>query len=85
MSSCLIAMVESPAADWIVNGLPFLKKTGVDLIKAAYKTEAEAEQKIPAGLASFYQQKYPDMHGKRTADIQCTLMFQSSASRTLPK
>ena len=42
------------------SGLPFVKKTALDLIKAEYKDD-EAAQKIPAGLAGFYQQKYPDI------------------------
>jgi phospholipase/lecithinase/hemolysin len=52
------------------SALPFIKKTGVDLIKADYKTEEEAEQQIPASLASFYRQKYPDAYGKRADEIQ---------------
>ena len=39
-------------------------------MKAHYKTEEEAEQKIPASLVSFYRQKYPDVYDKRAADIQ---------------
>lgn len=54
----------------IAADLPFVKKTGVDLIKAVYGSEEEAGQKIPSGLASFYQQKYPDVAAKRAADIQ---------------
>ena len=50
--------------------LPFLKKTGVELLNAVYGSEEEAGQKIPAGLASFYQQKYPNVAGKRASDIQ---------------
>jgi hypothetical protein len=54
----------------VPSGLPFIRKIAVELIKAEYKTDAEAAQKIPAGLASFYQQKYPDISGKRGADIR---------------
>ncbi len=54
----------------IAADLPFVKKTGVELIKAAYPTDDEAGQKIPAGLTAFYQQKYPDIAGKRASDIQ---------------
>jgi hypothetical protein len=58
------------ASGQLSSGLPFVKKTGVELIKAGYKSSEEAEQKIPAGLDAFYRQKYPDVYAKRTADIQ---------------
>ena len=64
------AVDDAIATGQLPSGLPFLKKTGVDLIKANYKSDEEAEQKIPASLVSFYRQKYPDVHGKRAADIQ---------------
>lgn len=58
------------AAGQIAADLPFVRKTGVQLIKATYQSDEEAGQKIPAGLASFYQQKYPDVAAKRATDIQ---------------
>jgi len=64
------AVDDALAIGQLSSGLPFLKKTGIDRIKAEYKTEEEAEQKIPASLASFYRQKYPDVYGKRAADIK---------------
>jgi len=51
-------------------GLPFVKKTGVELLKASYTSEEDAAQKIPAGLNSFYQQKYGDIWAKRSSDVQ---------------
>jgi hypothetical protein len=54
----------------VPSSLPFVKKTGLELIKGDYQTEQDAEQKIAAGLASFYQQKYPEILGKRTDDIR---------------
>ena len=59
----------SPPASF-PSSLPFVKKTGLELIKGDYQTEQEAEQKIAAGLASFYQQKYPEILAKRTDDIR---------------
>jgi hypothetical protein len=58
------------AAGEIAMGLPFLKKTGLALLKVDYKTGEEAQQKIPGGLASFYREKYPDIAGQRSGDIQ---------------
>jgi hypothetical protein len=54
----------------ISAGLPFVKMTGMALIQTAYQSDLEAEQKIPAGLAAFYKQKYPDAYSKQSADIK---------------
>jgi hypothetical protein len=54
----------------IAASLPFVKKTGAGLIQANYQTDAEAAQKIPAGLAAFYAQTYPDAAAKRAPEIQ---------------
>ena len=51
-------------------GLPFIKKTGVELLKATYTSEEDAAQKIPAGLNAFYQRKYGDIWTKRSNDVQ---------------
>jgi hypothetical protein len=58
------------AAGQIAGDLPFVKKTGVQLIKTGYQSDEEAGQKIPADLVSFYQQKYPDVASKRVTEIQ---------------
>jgi hypothetical protein len=50
--------------------LPFVKKTGVELLKATYSSEDDAAQKIPARLNTFYQQKYGDIWAKRSNDVQ---------------
>ena len=50
--------------------LPFVKKTAIELLKAAYASQDEAAQKIPAALNAFYQQKYGDVWAKRSNDIQ---------------
>ena len=46
-----------------------MKKTALDLVKAEYKSDEEAAQKIPAGLAGFYQQKYPEIACEARARI----------------
>ena len=51
-------------------GLPFVKKTAVELLKASYASDDEATQKIPAGLSAYYQEKYPAVASQRTAAIQ---------------
>ena len=57
-------------AGQIPVGLPFVKKTSVELLKASHTGEDDAVQKIPAGLNGFYQQKYGDIWAKRSNDIQ---------------
>jgi hypothetical protein len=49
--------------------LPFVKKTGLSLIQAEYKSQEEAASKIAAGLKDFYSGKYPDVFAKRSNDI----------------
>src|SRR5262249_10930750 len=54
----------------IAPSLPFIKKTGVELLKAAYSTQDEASQKIQAALNSFYQKKYADVWARQSNDVQ---------------
>jgi hypothetical protein len=54
----------------IAAGLPFIKKTSVVLLKAGYSSDAEAAQRIPAGLFAYYQGKYPAVASQHTVDIQ---------------
>jgi hypothetical protein len=49
--------------------LPYIKKEGVELLKADYRTRKEAADKLPATLASFYQQHYPELYAQRAQDI----------------
>jgi hypothetical protein len=54
----------------IAVGLPFVKKTALELLKADYKSGGEAAEKIPAGLARFYGERYPDLARQRSGDVQ---------------
>jgi NapC/NirT cytochrome c family, N-terminal region len=63
------AMDKTLAAGNISVSLPYIKKEGVELLKAGYATNEEANSKLPAALANFYQQKYPDVYAQRTQDI----------------
>lgn len=64
------AVDRAMASGQISATLPFVKKTAVELLKATYSSDDEAGQKIPAGLNSFYQQKYADVFAKRSNDVQ---------------
>ncbi len=50
-------------------GLPFLKKTSVEILKAAYATSEDAASQIPQKLASFYASEHPDVSRERSAQI----------------
>ncbi|HTB15016.1 MAG TPA: NapC/NirT family cytochrome c [Bryobacteraceae bacterium] len=64
------AMDAALATGAIAAGLPFVKKAGLELLKADYKSQEEAAQKISAGLAQFYREKYPRIFSSRGNDIQ---------------
>lgn len=49
--------------------LPFIRKQGVEILKANYATPAAAAQQIPAAVADYYRQTYPDVFAARAADI----------------
>lgn len=58
------------ASGQIAGSLPFVKKTGLALLKAAYASQEEAAQKIQAGLSEFYQKNYGDVWAKQSNDVQ---------------
>jgi nitrate/TMAO reductase-like tetraheme cytochrome c subunit len=64
------AMDKALALGEIPVTLPFIKKEGVELLKASYATSSEAAAKIPAGLMTFYQHNYPDLSSMRSSDVQ---------------
>jgi len=63
------AMDNAMAFGEIPVTLPFIKKKGLELLKADYRSSEEAANKIPAGLVAFYQQNYPEVYRQRAQDI----------------
>jgi hypothetical protein len=63
------AVNQAMAAGQIAASLPFFKKEGVELLKTSYSSSAEATEKIPAALSSFYLQKYPDVASRQASEI----------------
>ena len=49
--------------------LPYIKKKGVEALKANYQSRSEAAAKLPESIVSFYQQQYPALYAKRSQDI----------------
>ncbi len=64
------ALDESLAQGNIATDLPFIKKTGLELLKGNYTSENDAVQKIASGVSAFYRQNYSTLSGSRAADIQ---------------
>ena len=58
------------AGGWLPTSLPYLKKVGLDALQASYASSAEAAQKIPDAIVSYYRQTYPEMSAARAAEIQ---------------
>jgi hypothetical protein len=53
----------------ISSSLPFAMKKSVEILKAPYLSREEADQKIPAAFAQFYQQTYPAIWSARQPDV----------------
>ncbi len=49
--------------------LPFVHKEGLQLIQATYTSQAEAGQKIVAGLDDFYRSQYPQVWSGQRAQV----------------
>ena len=50
--------------------LPYLRKKGLELLKAEYKDRAEAAAQIPKALAEYYRQSYPDTARDKAAVVE---------------
>src|SRR6516162_7362528 len=54
----------------IATTLPFIKKKGVELLKASYRSNKEAGEKLPAALVDFYRTDYAGVYAQRSQEIQ---------------
>src|SRR5262249_37510590 len=50
-------------------GLPYIKKTSVEILQGDYASSEAAATEIPARLAAYFAQNYPDVSSARAADI----------------
>jgi nitrate/TMAO reductase-like tetraheme cytochrome c subunit len=50
--------------------LPFIKKQGLAVLQARYSDSADAAEKIPAAIETFYKQSYPQLYAQRIADVE---------------
>jgi len=58
------------AAGGISPALPFAKKTGLALLKAAYNSRAEAKARIPEAFEEFYKEKYPAIFASKPDEVK---------------
>ena len=63
------AMDKALAGGDIPVTLPYIKKEGVEILKAGYLSSEDAAVKIPAAVTGFYQQNYPELFARRAQDI----------------
>jgi nitrate/TMAO reductase-like tetraheme cytochrome c subunit len=61
------------AAGAIDPTLPFIRKTGVELLSAKYASAGEALQAIAHGLRSFYQKEEPEVLGKQRRAVDSAI------------
>jgi NapC/NirT cytochrome c family, N-terminal region len=63
------AMDKALASGDIAITLPYIKKRGMEVLKAEYQTSQEAADKLPSAIVSFYKEGYPDLAAARSQDI----------------
>jgi hypothetical protein len=63
------AMDKAMALGDIPVTLPYIKKKGVEVLKANYGSSQEASDKLPRSLVDFYRENYPDLYARRSADV----------------
>ena len=49
--------------------LPYIKKKGVEVLKASYSSSEQAAQQLPQAVTDFYKSTYPELYAQRRQDI----------------
>ena len=63
------AMDKAMAVGEIPVTLPFIKKVGVEALKANYASNEQANEKLPASIVALYQTDHPDVYSRRSQDV----------------
>jgi len=63
------AIDKAIASGQISSALPFVKKKGMEILKATYASNQEAAERIPASLEQYYRQSYPAVSQQRGEEI----------------
>src|SRR5208337_4830337 len=64
------AMDDRMSRGLVSPDLPFIKKKGVELLKADYPDRDSAKSRIIEGLTSFYRASYPDIYNSKRALVE---------------
>ena len=54
----------------ISGELPFVRKKGIELLKADYPDQKTAERRISTALNDYYRESYPDLHRTHRAQVE---------------
>jgi nitrate/TMAO reductase-like tetraheme cytochrome c subunit len=63
------ALDRALALGQVSASLPFVRREGLAILKVDYATTAEAEQKIPAALTTYYEKNHVKLAAERKTDI----------------
>jgi hypothetical protein len=58
------------AVGMLPTTLPYLKKTGMEALKATYASSEEAARRIPETIEGYYKQSHPEIYASRGADVK---------------
>jgi hypothetical protein len=47
------------------SALPWVKRRGLDILRAGYETSQEAEEQVPQAFAEFYRTEHPELYEQR--------------------
>lgn len=64
------AVDEAISADRIARSLPYVRKKAVELLKAEYSSNAEAESSIASRFHAYYRDQYPELYRTRRTDVE---------------
>jgi nitrate/TMAO reductase-like tetraheme cytochrome c subunit len=63
------AVNQSMASGEIPAALPWVKKHALEVLKADYSSQADAETRLPQAFAKVYQDQHPDVYSSQRAQI----------------
>jgi hypothetical protein len=63
------ALNEAIASGEVPAALPWVKKHGLEVLKASYSSRDEATERLPSALERIYREQHPDVYTAHKADI----------------
>ena len=67
--------------------LPYVKKKGVEILKASYSSELDAQARIPQGVRDFYQKEYPEIYTSKAQviDTAAQALYRVYSQNVFPR